>query len=513
MITVVAKHLLKGSLSLLALIAIAAALWNLHLTSEGVHIEPVHIGVIPARVFRPVGQGSAPVIVIAHGFAGSQQLMQSFALAFARNGYAAVTFDFAGHGRNPLPLVGSITDETGATQTLISELTNVSRFAIGLGDGKLAVLGHSMASDIVVRYAKASPDVSATIAVSMFSPAVTATSPRNLLIIVGEWEGMLKEEALRAVGLAIAPDEAKPGVTYGEFELGTARRAAFSRQVEHASVLFSQASMREAVTWLDSAFGFARTGPLLIDPRGPWILTLLAGAVALAFPLSKCLPRISNPAARAALCWKDIWFPLFLPMLVTPLLLRVLPTHFLPVLVGDYLAAHFTIYGLLTIASLLWIRRSMKARRMQPMSPLRFGVASLLALLYVFIALVWPIDTYITSFWPGAERVLLIVALLVGTTLYFLSDELLTRGVGAAGGAYAVSKLAFLISLAVAIGLDFERLFFLMIVVPEMVLVFVVCGLFSSWSYWSTGQPLVGGVLSAVLVAWSIGVTFPLVTG
>ena len=55
----------------------------------------------------------------------------------------------------------------------------------GLGDGRLAVLGHSMASDIVVRFAEEHPEVSATIAVSMFSPAVTATAPRNLLVIDG----------------------------------------------------------------------------------------------------------------------------------------------------------------------------------------------------------------------------------------------------------------------------------------------------------------------------------------
>ena len=36
----------------------------------------------------------------------------------------------------------------------------------------------------------------------MFSPAVTADAPRNLLVIVGDWEGFLKSEALRAVGLA-----------------------------------------------------------------------------------------------------------------------------------------------------------------------------------------------------------------------------------------------------------------------------------------------------------------------
>ena len=38
--------------------------------------------------------------------------------------------------------------------------------------------------------------------------------------------------------------------------------------------------------------------------------------------------------------------------MLTPLILRVVPTQFLPVLVADYVAAHFALYGLLTIGGL-----------------------------------------------------------------------------------------------------------------------------------------------------------------
>ncbi len=107
--------------------------------------------------------------------------------------------------------------------------------------------------------AQADPHIAATIAVSMFSPAVTADTPRNLLVIAGQWEGMLKAEALRAVGLSI--DSAPPvaGTTYGDFAAGTARRAAFSPWAEHISVLYKQASMAEALAWLDATFGVTRT--------------------------------------------------------------------------------------------------------------------------------------------------------------------------------------------------------------------------------------------------------------
>ena len=64
--------------------------------------------------------------------------MRSFATTLARNGYVAVTFDFAGHARNPAPLTGSITETEGATRALLGETVRIADFARPLGDGRLA---------------------------------------------------------------------------------------------------------------------------------------------------------------------------------------------------------------------------------------------------------------------------------------------------------------------------------------------------------------------------------------
>jgi len=113
---------------------------------------------------------------------------------------------------------GDITEGETITSALLRELDQVAAFARTLpdSDARLAVLGHSMASDIVVRYAKANPEVQATVAVSVFSPVVTATSPRNLLVIVGALEpAMLKAEACASSILppAATPSPEKPMAT------------------------------------------------------------------------------------------------------------------------------------------------------------------------------------------------------------------------------------------------------------------------------------------------------------
>jgi dienelactone hydrolase len=504
---------IRTIIALLAAALIGASLWHLKAAEEGVSIRSMTVGGIPVTVYRPEGSGKMPAVVIAHGFAGSQQLMTSFALSFARNGYSALTFDFAGHGRNARSMTGDVERIDGATRRLMADVSAIATVARDMGDGRIAVLGHSMASDIVVRFAEAEPSVAATIAVSMFSPAVTAVSPRNLLVIVGDWETTLKREALRAVALATQPEAPQPGITYGSFEAGTARRAAFIPHAEHVSVLFNQATMRESLDWLDRSFGITRSAAAVIDDRGPSILALFAGIVLLAWPLSALLPRVSSVPAGAGLPWRRIWPGLLLPMIATPLILRVVPTHFLPLLVGDYLAVHFCLYGLITLAWLAWQRR-LPALHGEGLISWRSFAAGLTGVLaFGFIGLVWPLDSFVTSFVPLGIRPLLIAVLLAGTLVYFLSDEWLTRGANAAPGAYAVTKLAFLASLAIAVALDPAQLFFLVLIVPVMVPFFVVYGLFSRWIYSATGYPLLAGTAAAVAFAWAIGVTFPLVSG
>lgn len=495
-------------LAVLALLAIATALWQLVAAQSGLAVERVTIGNTPATIYRPAGATPAPVVVIAHGFAGSQQLMQAFAVTFARNGLIAVTFDFLGHGRNPKPLAGSINEVEGATRNLVAQTGEVLDAARKLGDGRLALLGHSMASDIVIRAAQASPQFAATIAVSAFSPVVTRDSPRDLLLISGEWEGYLRAAALSLAGQVAAPEPAREGTTYGDLATGTARRAAVAEHTEHVSVLYSQTSMGEAQAWLDGAFGIARMEPAYRDGRGLWIMLLLAGIVLAVRPLSAVLPRLADRPLGAGLGWRRLWLALLLPAIATPLILRVVPTHFLPVLVGDYLAAHFALYGLISAVALRFMGASTDAR----LSPRLLGTAALATLLCLG-GLGLAIDGFVTSFVPGPHRLTLIAALLLGTLSYFLVTEWLTRGEGAGRGAYAACQIAFLLSLGLAIGLDFQRLFFLAIIVPVIVPFFLVYGLFSRWLYMRTRHPFVAGLANAVAFAWAIGVTFPLLAG
>jgi hypothetical protein len=498
---------LRFAVALAAAALVALSLWRLHGAESGLVRRELQIGLTPATVTAPRAGGRSPVVVVAHGFAGSRPLMRPFSAALARAGYVALSFDFLGHGEHPDPLTGDVTTEDGATAALVAQLAEVIAHARALpeGDGRVALLGHSMASDIIVRAAIADPDVAATVAVSMFSPVVTAEAPRNLLVITGEWEGALADEALRVLRLT-GGEGAVAGVTVGDPAGAGGRRVAIAPDVEHIGVLYSETATAEAAAWLNAVF--RRIGPSEGDGRGRWVAALLLGLTALAWPLSALLPRVSERPAGAGLLGWRLGASIAGPALLTPLLATQVETRILPVVVGDYLALHFALYGALTLAAMAGFG-ALRAGGDWGLRPAALALAGAAVAGWGLIAVGGALDAQVSSFWPAPERLPLLGLMLVGMAPYFLADEWLTRGPIAPRWAYGASKLAFLLSLALAVALDLERLFFLIILAPALVLFFLVFGLFSGWTYRATNHPAAGALANAAIFAVGVASTFP----
>jgi dienelactone hydrolase len=244
-------------------------------------------------------------VLIGHGFAGSRQLMHPFAVTLARNGYVAVVFDFPGHGRNPTPLAGKL-GEPERAEALLDAFGRVARYARDLpaSDGRLATLGHSMAGDILIRYADIDPDIDASIAVSPYlSRELGADGPRDLLFIYGEYEPMMiRDQGREAVAMVAAADPAdiELGKTYGDLASGDARAMVIADGVEHIGVLYSATSLHAALDWLNQVYGLAmakavpRPGYRREAGSAPTALTALsmpaAPGSACSLPASCCWP-------------------------------------------------------------------------------------------------------------------------------------------------------------------------------------------------------------------------------
>lgn len=534
--------------ALLSLSAVSTAVWYLEQARSGIAITHDRVDGTPVTVFRPAGsvpEAPLPPVLIAHGFAGSQQLMQAFALTLARNGFTAITFDFPGHGRNPVPMRGGLADQDESLRILMATLASMGAYARRFAepDGRYAVIGHSMASDMVVRQGQSDSTVQAVVGVSMFAPTITAESPadspRNLLVLSGALEpAAMATEALRLLGSA-GGSPAAFETTYGRFDHGTARRATLVPGVEHISVLYSGRTLSETLDWLSAAFDKDSQAAPFIDTRGPALGLLLLGLVGLAWPLSMLLPSRSaplvgndtppavekrlagGPAAASAKApavahgrarwWGVRGYALaaIAPALITPLALRMLPTDFLPILLGDYLALHFGLYGLLTLGAMGLTKRSRPLSDHQDTRA--FFVATLAVVFYALFVLGLPLDRYVFNVRPEAVRLPSMAVIFAGTLMYFLADEWFSRTANAAPLTYVVTKLCFLLSLVLAIALDPPKLFFLALIVPAILILFTVYGLVSRWVFRATRRPFVAAIANAAAFAWFIAVTFPLV--
>ncbi len=485
----------KIALALLAALIVMVSVLMLERDRAGLSITAFDVGTTPATLYQTPGQ-TGPIVVIAHGFAGSRQIMQAYSLRLAQAGYRVVAFDFEGHGRNPVPMSGDVTSIDGTTALLVAETRRVIAAARTLPDSDhIAMLGHSMATDILVRASiaeeEAGTPVDAVVAISMFSQAVTATDPPNLLVITGQWERFLSQAALDAVHLvdpvAGAGDLAQSG--------DVTRKAVVAPLTEHVSVLFSPVAVNAAQDWLDRTYDTQRTGSA--GHMGWWILALLGGIVLGFYPVVSALP-VGPPAPAIPL--RRFLIATLGPAVLTPLIIAPLYRNFLPVLVADYLMLHLALYGVLQLVLLrVWAAGRVEVK----------WVAVLALSVWGIVVFGLALDRYAASFWPNAQRLPIIAALCVGTLPFMIADSFVTEAGRGALWRRVLARVVMFASLVLAAVINPGDLTFVVIVMPVFVLFYLVYGLMGRWVGRRSGA-VAAGLGLGLCLAWALGVSFPL---
>lgn len=481
---------------LLALVVLACVT-VLEARFAGLETDEVIISETPVTLYRLPGATPLPPVIVAHGFGGSRQMMDQISVSLARQGFLVASLDLPGHGRNSVTLSPDITSLDGTTAQLVAVVEEVAEAIAQRGDtrGPISYVGHSMATDIVIRAAQARTDVGGVVAISMYSPAVTATEPRALLVLSGQTEGHLRGAGMDAVRL-IAPNASEgETVTSGD----VMRRTAVAPFVGHVGVLYAPTSLHELTGWLRQATGTGNAAAL--DQTG-WVAgVLLLGLLLLARPVARRLPQREN-LTRPELSWAQFALCLILP-LPGVLAIAALPSA--------SMAGHAA-FGTLAAICGAWgaVQLALLRRAGWSMAkPDMMGLAGYLALALIFAV---ALDRYGAAFLPSGPRAIVMAGLLLGTLPLMIADTLLVHN--ASMLRRIVARAAFIAALAGAMALSPAELGVTFTTLPVLVLFFLVYGTMGRWVAARRG---VSGVAlgKAVVLAWAIAASTPLfaVTG
>lgn len=227
--------------AILAFAVILISVWILEAACSDITISQSNIGQTPVTLYAKPG-ADGPTVVVAHGFAGSQQMMQGYARPLARAGYRVFAFEFMGHGRHPVPMSGDVNLVDGTTRLLVEQASDVIG-ALAKDNEPYALRGHSMATDILVRVAASRKDVGPVVLISALSQIVDRTTPENLPLVTGAWEPGLRAFAVDALRMVDADAFEGEAVSDGAI----VRRAIAAPFTEHVSILQSRVGRGEAV--------------------------------------------------------------------------------------------------------------------------------------------------------------------------------------------------------------------------------------------------------------------------
>lgn len=519
-----------------ALVLLAAGLalgglgwWGLLQARGGIDVAqrlwPTPHGPMPVAVYAPRSSAAdAPDVIVIHGFAGSKELMRPFGVYLAQSGYRAYLVDVTGHGHSPAPL-----QRTGAPddiEVLINDL-------VASGEarpGRIALVGHSMGTYIATETGRRDPRVAATILFSSITDQIEPGRPRNVLLFAADRDLATVRSTFQKVLANAGQSPLPPAFPFPGENLKQGRAVTGVRVPgrNHITILYDSAALRDMGRWLDLTFG----------PRGPeprpnprraiafgWGLSLVTGALliflGLAGVLSGVVPGYALPGTLAPRPY--LWPLMYLLAGGAAVLVGAFfhPLSFLRLMVSDYLV--FYLFVLFVVLEA--VRRLFKPALFQQAHAnldVRRGWPSLLfglLLVALFFTLLGPaLTAAFTNVLPVGARLWRAAVLLPFLLPFSLLDENLRAAVHSQHGPLAAFGLAYLAKLVMAatwvISLKLPgSAFFLIIAMPVLLVFLAMLDAVTTALFVWRRESMSLGLFKALILAWTLAVSFPLGSG
>jgi len=466
----------------------------------------------------------------------------------------ALTIDEKGHGESDTGV--GVTDTTLGLEAAVEYLATLP----AVNPNLIGVAGHSMGAEAVRATITRNPGIAAAVLIgggqgdTNYTP-MNSTFPHNLLFIVGREDVLFNVTSLNAY-LRTAfgvTDPITPGVTYGQFGDGTARKLVIVESI-HLTEPVTPATVNEVVSWANTALKSYVSYPLTVKSqtyliREALMLVALVALVASIMPLSEILNGVipggvGEPAQvrhrflrerRVLLQWSLLGLVLYLPAMYLGTIIQ-----FPPLLFGASMAWWLLVSGvagllLLAVMALRskgsvdilgYLKDSFNAR------DVTMGVALfiiLYALAYASDALLGETLRLLVPIFPSliASRAYFFPLFIPFYLVYFTAEGLYMhvyrqrQTAGTTAGNMARTVLLKLAPYLALLAIQYTPMFladyklisgqlgffieFIWAIVPLLMISTFV----SWWYYRHTGRIWAGVVLNALLFAWVCAGLFP----
>ena len=439
------------------------------------NIEIIH-SELPSKVFT----------IICHGYAGSKEMMRQLAFDISNAGSNAVIFDFIGHGSNAQKLINNPTELSGTTQQLVDQLIDIIDFLKTKygSEIKINLIGHSMASDIVIR-ASENQDISSIAAISPYSTKVTSNFPTDLLLTSGQFERHLRKHSLKFTQLVDpAADENI------EYSNGTIRRkASYTKYTGHVSVIYSPHTSREIIEWFDLT-NYERS---IWATHIIWILLSLTiityGLSRLQFSKAKYPEKQRLSSIRSTI--------VSVTSLAIALCASLIDYQLVSIFGFSSIAAYFGLYGLAILILCKEARDNLE----------NFSLYSFLKLAVAFLFLAILINQFIGSYYITNHRLYAFLIMIIPITIFCVAIENLI--------AFSSTALAVLIRIMPTIGFSILLAIFpdkygvMFTTVPIYIFYFLVFGYIGKFQRNQIGSYTTGAT-NGIFLTFAFAATNPI---
>jgi dienelactone hydrolase len=220
---------------------------------------------IRAKLLRPLGATKAdpmPGVVYIHGYQNNRETGDASCIELARRGFVVLNIDAIGRGNSGMPNdpKDPTFDKTYGGLTSLKVLRSLPF----VNPKFVGMLGHSLGAEMAYQVALGDPGVNALVISGFaYTQAASDTKPKNMLMIIGKWDEFrqrmtgtrdIEKEWMSTAQTRKVIPVANPqiGVTYGDFEQGTARQVVVPRTI-HFMESHDRGGISEMLQWMRKA--------------------------------------------------------------------------------------------------------------------------------------------------------------------------------------------------------------------------------------------------------------------